>query len=240
MQSKRERIGGLDTTLIGQFTEPKCLVVLCHGYGAPGDDLVGIGEAILGQLPETADTSLWAFPAAPIELEQMMGGRAWWPLNMAALAECVESGEYASMEEATPPGIAEARRMVTQLVESLVATYGVGYDQLILGGFSQGAMISTDVALHMPEKPALLALFSGALICRDRWRELAAADKKIKVLQSHGEVDPILSPAMGASLRQLLESQGHDVTFYSFVGGHTIPMPMVQALAGQVIDIVSG
>jgi phospholipase/carboxylesterase len=168
-----------------------------------------------------------------------MYGRAWWELNVEALLSAVASGDFASMEEATPPGIALARSEVTNLVEHLVAKCGISHDQLVLGGFSQGAMISTDVALHLEQKPGLLVVFSGALICRDSWSVLAAKEPKLRVLQSHGEIDPVLAPGMGAALSRLLEENGHDLEFHSFMGGHTIPVQAMQALAMKVHSIVS-
>jgi phospholipase/carboxylesterase len=238
MNSEQVQIGDLRTVLIGQQDSPKAVVILCHGYGAPGDDLVGIGQEVLANSPELADSTLWAFPEAPLTLDGMYG-RAWWELNVAALMECVASGEFASMEEATPPGIADARRQVTALADYLVEKCGISYDRLVLGGFSQGAMISTDVALHMETKPGLLVVFSGALICRDAWNRLAAKDDKLSVIQSHGEIDPVLAPDMGASLRKLLEDNGHSVNFHTFMGGHTIPMPPIKALIDEVQALVS-
>lgn len=238
MNSEQVEIGGLRTVLLGQQDAPKAVIVLCHGYGASGDDLVGIGEEVFAAFPDLAQSTLWAFPEAPLSLDGMYG-RAWWELNVAALMDCVARGEFASMEQATPPGIAAARRAVTAIVEHLVDKCGISYDQLVLGGFSQGAMISTDVALHLEKKPALLLVYSGALICRDAWSELAAKEPKLRVLQSHGEIDPVLAPAMGAALHQLLEENGHHVAFHSFMGGHTIPMEAVRGLVGEIQAIVS-
>jgi phospholipase/carboxylesterase len=239
MNKQRIQIGELEATLIGQHESPKSIVVLCHGYGAPGDDLVGIGESILAGRPELATSTLWVFPEAPIVMDEMYGGRAWWPLNVAALVEAVERGDFESLEQASPPGIVEARRQLTELIETLMSQHSIGYDMLVLGGFSQGSMISTDVALHLSSKPALLVIYSGALICRDLWAKLAAKEEKLNVFQTHGEADPVLGAPMGAALHALLIEHGHQVSFQSFMGGHTIPMPAIQSLADEMQQIVS-
>lgn len=237
---ERTQIGDLTAVLIGQLTSPKAIVVLCHGYGAAGDDLVGIGEAILSQRPELAASTLWVFPEAPLTLDDgPYSGRAWWHLNVAALMEAVELGEWSSVEEACPAGIDQASGQLSQLVQQLLKTHQLSHDRLILGGFSQGAMLSTAVALQMEHKPALLVVYSGSLICRNEWSAWAAREPKLRVVQSHGSIDPILAPEMGEALRKLLEETGHDVTFQPFYGGHTIPLEAIDKLADEVHAVVS-
>ncbi len=240
MKMERTQIGELSAVLTGQLKSPQAMVVLCHGYGASGDDLVGIGDAILSQFPDLAESTMWVFPEAPLSLDVgPYSGRAWWHLNVAALAEAVERGELSAVKEAFPPGIERARSQLSDLVEQLLTTHNLSHDRLVLGGFSQGAMLATDVALHLDHKPALLVVYSGSLICRSEWSELAVREPKFRVFQSHGTVDPILAPAMGDALRLLLEESGHDVTFQSFHGGHTIPMEAIAKLADEVRTLVS-
>ena len=65
------------------------LVILNHGFGASGDDLVDIGAMLMDESEVIAAKFRFVFPEAPIDLGPMgmRGGRAWWPINMAQLAE---------------------------------------------------------------------------------------------------------------------------------------------------------
>ena len=76
-----------------------------------------------------------------------------------------------------------------RLVDHVVATTdGIDYNGVNLGGFSQGAMTATDLALSMPEGKTVGAVLSisGAPIVVEEWAKKATAHKGIKVLVSHG------------------------------------------------------
>src|SRR5436309_2302056 len=75
--------------------------------------------------------------------------------------------------KAEPEGMAKARAMMLKLVDELVAQTGLPLGKIVLGGFSQGAMISTDVALRLEEAPRALAILSGTLLIEDAWRAKA-------------------------------------------------------------------
>ena len=82
-------------------------VLLCHGYGAPGDDLVSLARAV-----DAGRDVRWFFPEAPlaIDLGYGMTGRAWWPIDMVRLQTMVMRGERASLMQETPDGLFAARR----------------------------------------------------------------------------------------------------------------------------------
>ena len=78
---KQERFGPLDTTLICASSKPKAICVLCHGFGAPGNDLVPIGQQLLSHEPRLSDVA-FVFPKAPIELDPFFESRAWWMIDI--------------------------------------------------------------------------------------------------------------------------------------------------------------
>ena len=102
---------------------------------------------------------------------------------------------------------------------------------IVLGGFSQGAMLSCDVALRSARPLAGLVLMSGTLLAEDEWRRGMAARAGLKVLMSHGDRDPLLPIAGAERLRDLFTTAGLDVTWRPFHGQHEIP--------GQVLDELS-
>ena len=233
------KFGSLKCSVIQSDTldEAHCgLVILNHGFGASGDDLVDIGAMLMDESEVIAAKFRFVFPEAPIDLGPMgmPGGRAWWPINMAQLAEINQAQDYSELTRISPPGMPEATTMLAAAMQEMRTTYRVAEDNIVLGGFSQGAMISTHLTLSTGFRPALLALFSGTLLCRDEWTRLAIAHPHCSVLQSHGFEDPILPFGAATELSQMLKDAGFTVDFVSFHGGHTIPMNVLQKLSERL------
>jgi len=212
------------------------LVILNHGFGASGDDLVDIGAMLMDESEDIATKFRIVFPQAPIDLGPMgmPGGRAWWPINMAQLAEVNQTRDYSELTRISPPGMPEATSLLAAALHDMRTFYRVEEDRIVLGGFSQGAMISTHLTLSTGLQPALLALFSGTLLCRDEWTRLALAHPHCSVLQSHGFEDPILPFGAATELSEMLTDAGFEVDFIPFHGGHTIPMNVLQKLSERL------
>jgi phospholipase/carboxylesterase len=234
---RRVRVANLDVVLgggpdrEGGGTGP--MLVLMHGYGAPAEDLVPLGRQL------AVDPSVrFAFPAAPHLLEMGLpkeqAGRAWWQIDMAELQRAIMMRDYETLTGRVPDGLAEARAHVMALLDALETEHGVARDKLVLGGFSQGAMLATDVALHAERPPAALAILSGSLIAKAEWLPLMKHRAGMPVLQSHGRADPVLSFEIAETLRQALTDAGVSVEFVAFNGGHGIPNGAVDALGKLV------
>jgi len=234
---RRLRVADLDVVLGGgpdrEGGGDGPLLLLMHGYGAPGEDLVPLAR----QLAVGKDVR-FAFPAAPLVLETGVApeaaGRAWWPIDMGELQRAVMQHDYATLTGRVPVGLSEARSQVVALLDALERDHGVSRDKLVLGGFSQGAMLATDVTLHAERPPAALAILSGSLIAKAEWLPLMKARAGLPVLQSHGRTDPVLSYEIAEMLRQELLSAGLAVEFVAFNGGHGIPNGAVEALGKLV------
>jgi phospholipase/carboxylesterase len=183
----------------------------------------------------------FVFPEAPIDLGPMgmPGGRAWWPINMARLAEMNETRDFEQLTLLEPPGMSDASQMLAVTIRLALAASALDESHLILGGFSQGAMVSTCVTLTEPLKPALLSLFSGTLLNRVEWQRLAEAHPGCDVLQSHGRQDPILPFAPAVQLKELLASANFNIEFVDFNGPHTIPMNVLQRLQAKIVEHLS-
>ena len=212
------------------------LVILNHGFGASGDDLVDIGAMLMDESEVIAAKFRFVFPEAPIDLGPMgmPGGRAWWPINMAKLAEINQTQDYSELTRVSPPGMPEATSLLAAAVQEMRTTYRVNEGSIVLGGFSQGAMVSTHLTLSTGFKPALLVLCSGTLLCREEWKRLATSHPHCGVLQSHGFEDPILPFGAATELSQMLTDAGFDADFVPFHGGHTIPMNVLQRLSERL------
>lgn len=217
------------------------MVVLCHGYGASGQDLVGLADAFLPSTQPTLRVR-FVFPQAPLDLSSlhMPGARAWWHLNPALLqARADDPAAFAKHLRAHVwEGLPAARKLLHQAIDQALQQSGLTFDRLVLGGFSQGAMLTTDLTLRLEEPPAGLVILSGSMLDEARWEQLAAKRAGLRVVQSHGRADPILPYSNAEVLRDMLLRQGCAVQFAAFDGGHSIPHA-AHALSAQLIADVA-
>lgn len=231
----RQRLGQLDChVLAGEAGVPPVrAIVLCHGFGAPGSDLVPIAEELCRRAPALARDTLFVFPEAPLSPPEFgpYGGLAWWPIDMLQLQAAMNRGDFRDLRREEPLRLPEAREELFSVLAALESDCHLPLDRIVLGGFSQGAMLATDVALRLPSPPAGLVIYSGTLLNESEWAALAPHRRGLTVLQSHGTDDPILPFAAAEWLRDLLITSGLQVEFQRFRGGHTITAAAVQATA---------
>lgn len=240
-RAQRQQIGKLNCVVVQpESTEAiQKILVLCHGFGASGEDLVGIAQEVI-EARQSMDAIQLIFPAAPLTLDDqgMPGARAWWLLSIARLISAMEEGRFEQVREEVPEGIDAARQLLTETISTALEQAKLTEKNLVLGGFSQGAMLAMDVALRgLANPPAAMCLYSGALICEGQWREAAPRLSGCQVFQSHGKQDPILPFTMGVWLRELLNSSGCELDFLEFNGPHTIPWEAIERTS-QLLDNV--
>ncbi len=214
---------GLSYEVVGEGDGP--WVVVLHGYGAAGDDLAPLARRIA-----SATGARCAVVAAPLSTGG--GGRAWWPLDVARLRAERARGVNAFAER-EPAGRADARRRVVSLVASLRSEPG-GARPVYLVGFSQGAMLAADVALHLEPPPAGVAVLSGTFVTVDEWTARMAERPDVAVLVAHGRDDAVLPFEWAESLAAAWSSHARSVRFLPFDGGHGIPREVVDAVVELV------
>jgi phospholipase/carboxylesterase len=206
-------------------------VVLLHGFGAPGDDLVPLGSALAPVLPARVR---FVFPAAPIALGGMYGpGRAWWRIDLEELDREMRAGRLRDRRNDVPPELAAARAAMTELLDSLPA------GRVVLGGFSQGAMLALDVALHRDPPPAGLVLMSGTLLAASEWTPRLPRLAGVPSAMSHGRHDPLLPFAIADELCGKLVAAGARVEWEPFDGGHEIPPPVLGAVVRLIAAVAA-
>ncbi len=218
------KIGPLNCRIIGNPQQAKLSFILCHGYGAPGSDLVPIADELIALERSFSDAVAFVFPEAPHDLadQGMPGGRAWWPINMMQLQELMQTSNFEELTESEPPGMPEAREQFREFLQEYRTFSSHQMSDIILGGFSQGAMLTCDATLRLPDSPAGLCIYSGTLLCRKEWEKLAPKRAGLPVIQAHGTMDPILPYPVAEQLRDLLKNAGLVVNFHAFPGMHTI------------------
>lgn len=232
---RTEKLGGLQCRIVQPpgAPQPELVVILCHGFGAPATDLVPVAGELARMMGSAADRVSFVFPGAPLALDDygLPGGRAWWPIDMVKLQAAVQFGEIRDLRRESPPLLPPARDLLTRLIHALSGLLSLPVQRMVLGGFSQGSMLATDVSLRLPASPAGLLVWSGTLLCEPDWAQLAPARSGMPVLLSHGGSDPLLPFANAEALRDLLASAGCHVQFLPFAGGHEIPVEVLRATA---------
>lgn len=230
---KQESYGGLRVRITGGTDREGGgdgpVVVLLHGFGAPGDDLVSLARVI-----DAPKGTRFVFPEARMALprEYGEGGRAWWMIDMLAIQLAQMRGEIRDRSKEVPEGLEESRAMVDAMLDEVEAKLKPSH--LVLGGFSQGAMLSCDVTLRSTRKIAALVQLSGTWIAEDRWEPALPSRRDLPTLVSHGRQDPILPFAMAEKLRDKMTRAGLAVRWIPFQGGHEIPQSVVDGL-GKLI-----
>ena len=135
-------LGQLNCVIIepAEDTQISGIAFLCHGFGAPGEDLAGLASDLLQNRHSESPVRI-VFPAAPIDLEEsgIPGGRAWWHISIQQLLESMEEGRYELIREQVPDGIESARELLVESIQEGLESSGLGYEKLLVGGFSKGA-----------------------------------------------------------------------------------------------------
>lgn len=195
------------------------MIVLFHGYGADAADLAGLAREIPVERPVR-----WVFPEAPLELD--FGGRAWFPIDVEEFNRSQRAGKAVDWSQTEPKGFSEVRQGALDFLKAL----GVPWNRLVLGGFSQGAMVATDLALTAPQEPLGLVILSGNLIKEKTWRREAPKRAGLPFFQSHGIADPIVGFQGAKRLESLLQEGGLKGRLLAFEGGHAVPPEAAEAL----------
>jgi phospholipase/carboxylesterase len=154
------------------------LVVFLHGYGADGNDLIEIGRAWQGLMPQAAFVS----PHAPEPCGQAPTGRQWFALTMR------EAGErWVGVNKAAP--------MLERFLDAELARRQLPPSALALVGFSQGTMMALHVGLRRATAPFAIVGYSGLLVVpQDAEPEKFTSEIKSRppVLLIHGDRDDLI------------------------------------------------
>jgi phospholipase/carboxylesterase len=155
--------------------KPKQLVVLLHGVGADGNDLIGLAPYWAPALPDAEFVS----PDAPFPCDMAPYGRQWFSLQNRSA-------------EAILAGVRAAAPILDAFLDDALAQRGLDPSKLALVGFSQGTMMSLYVGPRRAKALAGIVGYSGALI----GAETLAEDIRTRppVLLVHGDADEIVPP----------------------------------------------
>jgi phospholipase/carboxylesterase len=183
---------------------PEKIVIFCHGYGANGQDLIGLALNWQQDLPKVTFFS----PDAPQKTPGMPGSFQWWDI-----------GGFSQEEQER--GVTQAAPILDAFIDQTLDKAGLTEADLALVGFSQGTMLSLFVGLQRARPLAAIVGYSGAVAAPDLLAQRITT--RPPVLLVHGDIDHMIPPtAMTASERFLKENQIDVTTHLSRGMGHGI------------------
>jgi phospholipase/carboxylesterase len=188
----------------------RSLVILLHGYGSNGDDLISLAPHWRAALPAT----VFVAPNAPEPCPGAPGGFQWWALTSPS-------------RNARAEGAATAAPVLDAFIDAELARYGLAEAQLALVGFSQGTMMALQVGPHRRRPLAGIVGYSGMLA-----DEAGLADPGVTrppILLIHGDADPMIPISAFHQAQAALVRNGFVVESYVAPGvGHSIDMAGLQ------------
>jgi phospholipase/carboxylesterase len=159
-------------------------------------------------------------------------GYRWWPeaLNLPWLNhvlvnapdEYFGGGSWFDIPGDMVPGVRRSAKLLFDLLDDLRAR-GFPTEQTVLGGFSQGCLMSIEVALRYPHRFAGVVGISGYVCEPEKLiRELSPVAKQQRLLITHGPLDPVIPFTAARKQIQLLQAAGLDIQWREFIKDHTI------------------
>ncbi|MBT8459356.1 MAG: prolyl oligopeptidase family serine peptidase [Boseongicola sp.] len=172
--------------------EDSSVVMFLHGYGADGNDLLGLAEPLAPHMPDT----VFVAPNAPDRSMANPMGFQWFPIPWID----------GSTETAAGEGLLQAARRLDAFIDKVLADEGLSPDRLMLFGFSQGTMMSLHVAPRRADPVAGIVGFSGRLMIPDALPHEALT--RPPVLLVHGDADDVVPfEEMQAAANALQEAE---------------------------------
>jgi phospholipase/carboxylesterase len=198
--------------------QARALAVLVHGYGADGNDLIALGQALSPVLPDVA----FAAPHGPEPLPGSPTGRQWFGLTNLDPHEL-------------QAGAARAAPDLQNFIDRELNRLGVPPNKLVLIGFSQGTMMALAVGLWRSPSPAAILGYSGALVAPPQ------AQNPPPVFLVHGDEDPVLPFQASFAAFQALGAAGVPTLLHTRPGlGHGIDEPGLAWGAHFIASAIAG
>lgn len=180
-----------------------CIIML-HGYGSDENDLFSFAPALNPRF-------LIVSAKAPIPMQPY--GNAWYAISY-------EPGnkKFTNDEQAV-----ESRDLIAKFIDEVVENYHADPEQIVLLGFSQGAILSYSVALSYPQKVRGVVGMSGYIhktLLKENYEK--ADFSNLKVYSSHGSIDEVVPVEWDRKTKPFLEDLGIQVKYSEFPVGHGV------------------
>ncbi len=194
--------------------KPKTLALILHGYGADGENLVDIADVLQGSL----ELPIFIIPDAPFGYEYSPNmGRQWFSLMDRDESVLVKGAEV-------------AHKILLNFIDENLEKYGLGYENLVLIGFSQGAMMSMFTGLQLPKQCKAIVSLSGTIVSAEN--TISNCKTKPPVCIIHGENDDVVPLPLGKFTAKTLKQIGVNVKIHEIANlAHGIDMRCLKIAA---------
>ncbi len=201
--------GPVDVRLRPAAGEPAGALILNHGRGADENDLFGLLEELDPERRLLGVTTGAPFTGIP------PGGRHWYVVERVGFPD-VDTFHY-------------SYGLLTERLDAILAQHSIGWSRTVIGGFSQGTVMSYAAALGPGRPtPAALLAFSGFIPEVDGWTPQLEGREGLRVLLHHGFNDPIIGADFGRRAGQLLQAGGITVHQLETEAGHWLPPEVIE------------
>jgi phospholipase/carboxylesterase len=188
---------------------PTCSMILLHGLGASGQDLVDITTALSFKQPVR-----WILPNASVRSVSLRGQakmRAWYDVYGLG----VDSHEDV-------PGLQAAASKVHEFIQQEV-DQGIPAERILLGGFSQGAALALYAGLRYPQRLGGIVALSGYLpLARQLKAEAHPSNQPVPIFMAQGTLDTVISMTLSETSLKYLQALGYSVNFQKYSISHTV------------------
>jgi phospholipase/carboxylesterase len=178
------------------------LLILLHGYGSNEEDLFSFAA----ELPEE-----YYIISARAPYNMQYGSYAWYAINFDA-----DQNKFSDNQQAK-----SSRDLIVKFIDELIAKYPIDPSQVILTGFSQGAILSYAIALSHPDKISKVVALSGYAneeIIMDNYKSNDFS--KLKIFHSHGTVDQVIPVDWARRTKPFLDNLGIKSMYKEYPVGH--------------------
>lgn len=179
---------------------PEGLIVLFHGRGADEHDLFPLFDIF-----DPAGRLMGVTPRGPLDLPP--GGAHWYVVRQVGFPD--------------PATFDPTFERASRWLDAFVADHGLSWDRVVLGGFSQGAVMSYALGLGAGRpSPRAIAAFSGFIPTVDGFD--VDLERPTKMMVGHGTYDPVIGVEFGRAARERLEEAQMDLLYREYPLPHTI------------------
>ena len=193
-------------------------VILLHGFGASMRDLAGLAPAI--------DRSgyLYLFPNAPIQMQigPGMTGYAWTP-----------SGQSGGEDAAT-----RAEELLVGFFDEAMERHDIAEGGMVMGGFSQGGMMTYRFGLRRPEMFAGLVILSGRVPSPDALSENLPVHRDQQIFVAHGTQDTMIGVTDARQSRDFLTSERYSPQYHEYHMAHEINQQVISDLKNWLHNVM--
>jgi phospholipase/carboxylesterase len=178
------------------LVKPKKIILLLHGLGADGADLIDLAPFF----SEKISDAIFFSPDAPFACDMAPFGRQWFSL---------QSRDEKSLYE----GVQKAALILEKYIEELAQEYSLEKSDFAFIGFSQGAMLALHSSIRLNQEIAGVVAYSGALIAPEKLSSEAKSKPAICLI--HGEKDEVVPFVAFEEALKNLQKNNFPVEAYS-------------------------